>query len=163
MPEVEKEVSPFLEQYKHHPGVQVGLQFLQQWLDGARKGDRNVTVYEQMVRLAISRVSALEVLVEAAAVWLYATRNIRAVDDGQQLTNALGTAVLYLTPRAIKAVWVQGEQKEVPRRIGGPARREVGLHIRDALGLLLFNIATMIDRRTLKAEDTREALRAPFA
>lgn len=91
-----------------------------------------------------------------------ATRNIRALDDGPQLTHALGTAVLHLAPRAVRAVWAQGEQRDKPRRIGGSARRVVGQHIRDALGPLLFNVATTIDRTTLKAEDTRAALRASF-
>lgn len=101
-------------------------------------------------------------LVEVAAVWLYATRNIRAMDDGQQLTHALGTAVLHLSPRAVRAVWVQGEQRAMPRPIGGATRRVVGQHIRDTVGPLLFNVATTIDRTTLKAEDTQQALRAPF-
>jgi hypothetical protein len=157
-----EEVSQFLEHHANHVGVRIGIQCLQQWLDGAKAQDRGVPAYEQMARVSISRVSALDILVEVAAVWLYATRNIRALDDGEQLTYALGTAVLHLAPRAVRAVWVQGEQRETPRRIGGPARREVGQHIRDALGPLLFNVATSIDRTTLKGEDTRAALRVPF-
>lgn len=157
-----REVSQFLERHASHAGVQVATQFLQQWLDGARAGDRGVPAYQDIVRLAISRVSGLDMLVEVAAVWLYATRNIGAMDDGQQLTHALGTAVLHLSPRAVRAVWVQGEQREKPRRIGGAARRMVGQYIRDTVGPLLFNVATTIDRTTLKAEDTQQALRAPF-
>jgi hypothetical protein len=157
-----KEVAQFLERHAAHGGVQVGLQFLQGWLDSARAGDRSVPAYEDIVRLAISCVSGRDMLVEVAAVWLYSTRNIRALDDGPQLTHALGTAVLHLAPRAVRAVWVQGEQKETPRRIGGPSRRVVGQCIRDVLGPLLFNVARTIDRTTLKAEDSRAALRAPF-
>ncbi len=115
-----------------------------------------------MARLSISRVSALSILIEVAAVWLYATRNIRALDDGEQLTYALGTAVLHLAPGAVRAVWVLGEQREMPRRIGGPARREVGLYVRDTLAPMLLNVATTIDRTALKSDDTRAALRSPF-
>jgi len=157
-----EEVSQFLEHHANHVGVRIGIQCLQQWLDAAKARDHTVPAYEQMARLSISRVSALSILIEVAAVWLYATRNIRALDDGEQLTFALGTAVLHLAPRAVRAVWVQGEQREMPRRIGGPARREVGQYIRDTLAPLLLNVATTIDRTTLRSDDTRAALRAPF-
>ena len=159
-----KEVSTFLDQHQDHAGVQVALSFLQQWLDEARRdAAAEVPARSHLVRLSVSGVTPQDILREAAAVWLFSTRQSRTLPDDERLTYALGLAVLHLAPFAQGSRWVPGRgPTKAYRPPNGTARREAGEHLRNSLGPLLFNIATALDARKLASERTRSLLREPF-
>src|SRR5882724_955066 len=101
-------------------------------------------------------------VIEAAALWLFSTRNPSVLRDDDQLTYLIGTAVLHLAPRTSRGVWVNGKREKRYGRLAGRVRHAFGKLLRNELGILFLRIADTIQRQQEVEYDRRQTLGAPF-
>ncbi len=137
------EASAFIEKYQAHSGIQNALRWLGDWLRDASAGVR-VPAYAEFQRLNARGVSALDVLTESLAVWLYISRHVSNFPTNRAVDSAIGTCVLYVVPRARHEIWTNGTRTTTAEKISGGKRRETGELTRRGLGSLFLNIERQI-------------------
>lgn len=136
-----------------HPGVQLGIQFFTDWLEAACTV-RGVLARKHFLRLYDEGITAEELLIDCAGIWIYSFANPRQLPSEDPLTFALGIAVL--TKARNKRGCVSCQKLPVAER------RNVGLRIRQNLGSLFMNIFGMIRKREAEEEIRRNAMVEPL-
>jgi hypothetical protein len=154
-------VADFLERHASHEGLINALKWLQKWLDAARRADaatlgsENVPGARELRQVAEHGVTPLQLLTEAAALFMY-SQHQRGLPDDDRLTWAIGVRVLTMAPRERRYGMLHGKPRYWSRSVGKVARREVGRRIRTTLAPLLVNIVQGIEAE--RSEKQREAL-----
>lgn len=145
---------------KSNPAIIEAVALLQGWLEEAARG-RKVAAREDMDRLFNAGVTGLDVLIEAAALWLWFDRRKHHYDNGPELTHQIGTAVILLKPRPAAYRNRDGSARYKP--VGAVARRECGGLIRKHLATVLHNISQRVLRDELEVQQRAETLRTPLS
>lgn len=148
------EVVAFLARYKTHPGIVSALEILSTWLRDASAG-LQVPAHAEFQRLSAAGVSAQDILTEALATWLYIHRNPSTFPSNRSVDSAIGTSVLYLSPRSQREIWTNGVRTTTAEKISGGKRRTTGEFIRKGMGSLFLNI-----ERQIIADHEEQARRA---
>jgi hypothetical protein len=143
-----------------HEGIKVGLAFLRDYLTRASRFERvpGVVKLQRSVAACMESGRTLEdlardVLVTSSALWLYSTRWPSDLPDDVRLTVALARGVL---------VQGHGYAGVSDQHVDGPDLKDIGLHLRRHIGLLLLNIAHVIEDAKQAAERNRRALSRPL-
>lgn len=152
------EVTALLASNPDHPGLTAVLRWLNEWMSQAVTGDAPCG-NEMFSHMQQQGLSALEILTEICAVWVYAQRNPHRLPDDMRLTYALARNPVRL-----------GMFQQVTRRNGrkmtkhpkAVEMRESGKRIRHTLALFLINILDSLKRREEQTEAVRSSLSIPF-
>lgn len=153
-----EEVTDLITRNISHEATETALKFIQGWLDRAASGQSCVMASE-ITRLAHGGVSALDILIEASAVFLYSQRKPRSLPDDDRLSYQIGIAILRL---AEQRSYIARSGKKAHRRASGTDRKALGKHLRQTLGLFLFNVTATINRKEQEEQDMREKLWTPL-
>ncbi|MDB5808903.1 MAG: hypothetical protein JWN94_1025 [Betaproteobacteria bacterium] len=156
-------VTEFIGSNIEHKGIASALAFLRQWLERSTSGDKLLPAYEDFHRLNSKCIKPIDILIEAATVWLYSERHRERLPDDLRLTYAISLAVLHLAPRDYRSTWSQGRETVSPQRLSAAARLAVGEHIRTNLGLLISNIVRTMQKQQSEQHEFRQSLSAPFS
>lgn len=155
-----KEAQAVILANRENPAIIEAVGFLQAWLEEAARG-RRVAARADMDRLFNEGVTGLDILMEAAALWLWFDRRKHHHDDGEALTFQIGTAVILLKPRPAAYTNKDGSRRYRP--VGTVARRECGELIRKHLAMVLHNISQRVLKDELEARQRVETLRTPLS
>ena len=157
-------VEQLLAKHGDHEGVRIAERWIAEWIKKAAEARPQTPAQAALIRLFRQAVEPRSILVEAAAVWSFATRNPHSLPDDMRLTMALGTAIAHVVPTQFLY-----EHKGCYRykRVAPTAKRDIGVSIRQTLGLLLVRIAEGVadkERRTQQQRhETTAALGSPFS
>jgi hypothetical protein len=141
-----------------HVATVTCLKFIQDWLDKASNGQACVKASE-MARLAKGGVKPLDILLETSAIFLYSQRKPKHLPDDEQLSYQIGIAVLRLVAQHS---YTNINGKKSYRKPSGTERKSIGEHLRQSLGLFLFNVTTAINKQEQDEYDFREKLWTPL-
>ena len=153
-----EDVSALITKNISHVATVTSLRFIQDWLDNALSGQACIKASE-MARLAKGGVKALDILLETSAVFLYSQRKPRHLPDDEQLSYQIGIAVLRLVGQTS---YTNINGKKSFRKPSGTERKSIGQHLRQSLGLFLFNVTTAINKQEKDEFDFREKLWTPL-
>ena len=147
----------------NHPGVLSAVRWVQQWIDAAMRSDPTALARDDMHRLVTEGVTARDIVIEAAAQFLFQQANRHKYLNEDSESIALSLAVLHLAPLAKKTKRLpSGEVQEVCVDIKTAPRRKVGRYIRSHLIHLFLNLQKTIEDNRNAALTTREAFMAPL-
>ena len=152
------EVSELITKHLTHIATDTALKFIQAWLDNASSGKPCVMAYE-MARLCKGGVSALTILKEATAIYLYSQRKPNSLPDDERLNYQVGIALLRLTEQY---TFTDKHGNKAHRKASGTERKAIGRHLRQSLGLFLFNVVAAINKREQEDYTFRESLWTPL-
>lgn len=155
------EARTLLERNAEHEGVVNAIAWLDQWLKDSGEGYTTLPGARHFHRLHSHGVTAFDILVEFAALWLYSTRYPRRLPDDARLTYALAVNVFRMIPLDRIEDWRTGKKRSALPRHG--ETRDTGQRIRDTLGMLLLNVAEHCERQHELREQQRRAYRAPLS
>lgn len=156
------EVTDFVEKYQEHPSITVTMKWLKGWLEDAQKG-KAMQAAREIYRLADYGVTANDILIETAAIWLYATRFPNRLPDDERLTYALGIGMLSLAPLYNTYQYTNGVEKKRSKRVPGKARKLIGRQLRSELSILYMRIAERIQEEQAQKNSFRQTLAShPF-
>jgi hypothetical protein len=141
-----------------HPATETATRFIQKWLDDSSSGQARVAATE-MNRLVMGGVTAVQVLIEATAMYLYSQRRPKTLPDDERLSYQMANAVFRLSPQAS---YVSREGKRAYKRASGASRRATGKRLRDSLGLYFVNAYSAIRRKEEVEQEMRERLWTPL-
>lgn len=130
-----------------HKGIQFALKFLEKWLEDSWAG-KDVVCAHHFRRIYDNGVTALDILVEACSVWLFANRYPRRIRTDRHLTYALGHRLLRG-----RTYW---------GIILGPEARETGEHLRKNIGVLLVTVARAVVKREQEHDAKVKMLSQPL-
>lgn len=153
-----EDVSEIITSNIDHIATQTVLKFIQSWLDRALSGQPCVMASE-IARLARADVSALDILLEASAIFLFSHRNPKTLPDDVRQSYQIGIAILRL---AEQFTYTSSNGKKAHRKPSGTDRKAIGKYLRESLGLFLFNVTAAINRREQEEQDFREKLWTPL-
>ena len=153
-----KDVSEIITSNIDHIATQTVLKFIQSWLDRASSGQPCVMARE-IARLARADVSALDILLEASAIFLFSQRNPKSLPDDVRLSYQIGIAILRL---AEQFTYTTSNGTKAHRKPSGTDRKAIGKYLRESLGLFLFNVTAAINRHEQEERDFREKLWTPL-
>lgn len=153
-----EEVSGIISTNLDHIATQTVLRFIQTWLDKASSGQPCVMASE-ISRLSNSNVSALDILLETSAVFLFSQRKPNSLPDDVRLSYQIGIAILRL---AEQFTYTDRNGKKAYKKASGTDRRAIGKYLRESLGLFLFNVTASINRREQEEQEFREKLWTPL-
>lgn len=153
-----EDVSELITSNINHIATQTVLKFIQAWLDKAVSGQACVMAIE-MSRLAKASVSALDILLEASAIFLYSQRHPKSLADDERLNYQIGIGILRL---AEQFTYTASNGKKAHKKPSGTDRKAIGKYLRTSLGLFLFNVTAAINRREQEEQDFREKLWTPL-
>ena len=111
--------------------------------------------------MAQNNVPALDILQEACAVWLYATRNRYHFKSDAHETVCLAAAISRLAPLNTVTRYVEG-RAVVRCRDDRSGRLVFGQFLRETLARLFVGVACAIMDQNLETRGARESLRAEF-
>jgi hypothetical protein len=154
-----EDVSELILDNLEHLSTTTALSFIQKWIDDAKEGSPCVTPKE-LSRLSSKAVTALDILIEAASIYLYSQRNPHLLPDDKELSYQMGIGVLRLCPQTY-SINVSGFK--VWKKASGGERRDVGQYLRDNLGLYFYNVRNTINRQLELDKEFRENLFTPLA
>ena len=140
------------------PATQTVLNFIQSWLDKSTTGTPCFMARE-ISRLSNANVSALQVLIEASALFLFSQRNPKSLVDDDRLSYQIGISVLRL---AEQFTYTNSRGTKAHKKPSGTDRKAIGKHLRESLGLYFFNITAAINKREQDEKDFREKLWTPL-
>jgi hypothetical protein len=158
-----KAVAALLDAYPDHQGVKVALDWIANWLQQSAHGDRTQPGYVELARLHRYSVSPRDLLIWTAGVWLYSTRNPRALPDDSRLTFALAVAILRLAPLDQTKEYVYRSGVSTKYRQANRATREaIGNHLRLKLHPLYVQIVQGVENMKRAKREVQAALSVPF-
>lgn len=115
-------------------------------------------------RLSDGGITPLDVIIEAAALYVVSEWRSHFLDDQVALTRQTGTQVIFL---AVLGTTIKlerdGKKQYRTKRIPNSLRHLVGAAIRGALGSLLLNMAQSVIRKVEADEQAQHDLRKPFS
>ena len=138
-----------------HPGLLEALRIVAGWLDPVTAASSPLGLSEAR-RLGLAGVSALDVVTEAAAVYVLSRQRPRRLSTTRELRFAIARQVLRLAklPRSPR-----GHRADIP----GSLLDAVGARVLAVLGRFLANVASAVETQRDAAEQVREAFAAPFS
>jgi hypothetical protein len=154
-----QDVSRLIRSNADHPGIQYALQRIARLLSGREPVGRS-SLARHLTRLYDAAVKPEAVLTEAAALWLWSSRNPALLPDDIRLEFAIGAAVLRLAPLERTVSWRSGRSYSVSAKTGD--RRDLGHLIRNQLGPLLHNLTLTIHREEEQRRSMAQALALPL-
>ncbi|UCV01870.1 hypothetical protein [Dechloromonas denitrificans] len=165
--EYQKELNEVLEMFqghKDHPGLVSVLRWIDDWIEVASNGEAPAGNYIfgriHVKRIQGRDISALDILAEVAAVWVYAQRFPQSLPDDNRLTYALARNVARLaTFEKAKYGITKTKSTKYPTAL---ELRGVGERIRQTLALFLINVVKSLEAKAEKAKDFRTSLSIPF-
>lgn len=153
-----EDVSAIISNNIEHLATQTALKFIQAWLDKSVSGQACFMARE-IARLSNDGVSAVRILSETAAVFLYSQRKPNSLPDDDRLSYQIGIAILRL---AEQYSYIASNGKKSHRKASGTDRKAIGRYLRESLGLFLFNVTAAINRREQEEQEFREKLWTPL-
>lgn len=159
------EIAEFLKQHSNHAGVVAALSWIDQWQHMSISDDPNEACkqpagIDTMNRLRAHGVAPLEILTEAAALWLYSYRFPAKLMDDKRLTYAISRAIYNKAPAHKRQSWTSANVFR--QRMSADEKNGIGGRIRDTLGLLILNIISTIHARQAAKESIKASFCAPF-
>jgi hypothetical protein len=142
-----------------HTSTQTAIKFIQSWLDKSKAGVPCVCATE-MSRLAYADVTALKILLESTAIFLYSQRNPKSLPDGLELSYQMSVGILRLAPQVIVNHTPKGYT--VRRKANATERKAIGKYLRESLGLFYYNVFNTISRKEKEEYDFRQSLYTPL-
>lgn len=153
-----EDVSNLITKNINHVATVTSLTFIQSWLDMASNG-KSCLQASEIDRLVKGGVSALDILLETSAVFLFSQRKPKSLHDNEELSYQIGIAVLRL---AEQTSYINSSGIKCHRKPSGTERKSIGQHLRQSLGLFLFNVTTAINKQEQDEFDFREKLWTPL-
>jgi hypothetical protein len=109
-------------------------------------------------------VEAREALEIVGGVWLYAHRHPHRLPDDDRLTLHLGYSLIAARPRPYRVkVGRTGRTWHNVNKITATPRREVGMFVRNRLGIFWRRVFEAMDAKHQRIIETNLALQQPFA
>jgi len=140
-----------------HKGIAYAVDFLEDWLkDSACEGNRYRTQAKHFARLYRDGVTAIDILVECSALWLFWQRNPNRIDSLKHWKYVAGNCVIHLSPYGV------GRGHHKPLKTSGKERREVGEGIHKAIGTMIVLVARAIMDEERKREEVLKAMHQPL-
>ena len=160
------EIQSFLKKHMEHPGIISALKWLSEWQHLTISSDpieakAQPAAILVMYRLRVAGVTPLDILTEAASLFLYSRRYPSKLPDNQLLTVAISRAIYYLSPSDKRQNWNSGALQSV-----APTAKErdgIGQRVRDVLGRLLMNIIDGMQAEVEAKAAVRDSFSAPFS
>lgn len=153
-----QEASKIITDNLEHVSTQTALAFIQLWLDKAKNGTPCVCATE-VSRLAYSNVTALKILIESSAIFLYSQRHPNSLKDGVELSYQIGIGILRLAPQV---TYRTTGGKSGRRKANGTERKSIGKYLRESLGLYMYNVFNTINRKEKIDQEFRQSLYTPL-
>ena len=148
---------------RDHPGILSAVQWTQQWLDNAVHQSKATLAAEDLRRLQDSGVTAQDIVIEAAAFYIYQQGNKHKFFNDAAEDVALSLAVLGLAPLGKKTTYLpNGATGSTRINIKSSPRKKVGRYIRSHLIHLFINLQQVIRANRDAALTTRQAMQAPL-
>jgi hypothetical protein len=165
------QVEEILEGNLSHQGINNAVQWVASWMSDAVAGKTLSKVHGTIVapvdmrRLADSGVAPIDIIVEAAALWIYQQHNRHKFESDEAEEVALSNAVLSLAPRSVRTSWsgVQGKTVKQPVKITTKTRKELGRRLKLHLLPLFHNFKTTIENNSKVQKTAREAMFEPLS
>lgn len=173
-----KEVEAILKANPMHPGLVQAMSLLQQWMQRAALNPQAYKGAEQVYRLVSHGVTPLDVIREAAALYLWSRDNpgqaSSAWPDDTAADFALARAVFRLapTPRRVlrSKVGIAGDWKlkldsdnSYQPKPRPSSLREVGKYLRQLLAPLVVGLSVAVQQSRAQKKDPQALLKLPFA
>lgn len=148
---------------RDHPGILAAVQWTQQWMDNALSRSKETVAAEDLRRLQNSGVTAREIVIEAAAFYIYQQNNKHKFFNDAAEDIALSLAVLGLAPLGKKTTYLpNGATGSTRINIKSSPRKKVGRYIRSHLLHLFINLQQVIRANRDAALSTRQAMQSPL-
>jgi hypothetical protein len=167
-------VGELLQANASHPGAVLALQWITAWVTKAAEAyGRSSASYkgaEEVVRLVQHGVTAKDILVEVAAVFLWLRRHPNALPNDRARHFAISRAVFALAPRERRITrtasggWgsVKTAQSYSPKARPS-ALAYVGQHLQASLAPFLANVQTSLETMDEQRANALAAMQAPLA
>lgn len=160
-----REVRELFTSNKDHPGLISVVHWIESWVEAASNHEApagNAIFGRIHVKRIHGRegLTALDILTEIAAIWVFATRYPQRLPDDQRLTFALSRNVARLA--TLEKVQYGNTKSKTTKNPTVAELRGVGLRIRQTLGLFLINVVESLKRKAEKAQDFKDSLSIPF-
>lgn len=154
-----QEASKIITDNIDHVSTQTALTFIQSWLEKSINGSPCVCATE-VSRLAYSNVTALQILIESSAIFIYSHRHPNSLKDGVELSYQIGIGILRLAPQV---TYRTTGGKKGRRKANSTERKSIGKYLRESLGLYLYNVFNTINRKEQLDQEFRQSLYSPLA
>jgi hypothetical protein len=132
------------------------VDFIDGWLNDASTGDHYRVQAKHFARLKAAGVTAVDILVECSALWLFWQRNPSRIDSLKHWKYMAGNCVIHLSPYGV------GRGQNKPLKTSGKERREVGEGIHKAIGTMIVLVARAIRDDERKREEVLKAMHTPL-
>lgn len=155
-------VEEFMGSNRNHKAIQGATWFLE---DAIYENEYvHASLAQSLSHFSSNNISAHELIVETAALWLYYSRNPQKFDSDLAFTHALGTAALYLHPRKLIKTHKtpSGQKKYTYKRHSGVMRRELGIFLQKYLGVFYLNLIKGIEHNCNQIRKPMNMLCIPF-
>ena len=161
------QVRTLLDANADHPGAQQVLRLITAWMATATNNDSAFPGAEELARLSGHGVTAMDMLVEACALWSMLQRSPRTLPQGgpdadRAVDFAISRAVFGLAPRARRQSWTTPGSRSYSTKARSSALAHIGKHLRQTLAPFLVNVAHSIEPEADLKAKAAEAMRAPF-
>ena len=154
-------VVAFVKKHREHVAIKAAVSWLDELLNNAAAGQPGIAA-SHFSRIHQHGVSAVDVLVASATLWLYSHRNPTALVDDERLDYAIGRAVLHLAPRESHVARTPRGRERRYKRIAGTTRGAVGRFLRENLGVMWIRMCDSLDAAESRREEARQTLGTPF-
>jgi hypothetical protein len=153
-----QEASKIINDNLDHVSTKTALAFIQSWIDKSMNGSPCVCATE-VSRLAYSNVTAIQILIESSAIFIYSQRHPNSLKDGNELTYQIGIGILRLAPQV---TYRTTGGKKGRRKANGTERKSIGKYLRESLGLYMYNVFNTINRKEQLDLEFRQSLYTPL-
>jgi len=143
-----------------HTGIVTATKWIQEWLNYAEADVPGTIAREELQRLLKHGVTATQIFIEAASVFVFQRNNPFQFKNDDALDIAVSLAILKLAPLAKKIGVTSG--KPTTMIIKAKVKLEVGKRIRVHLQPLFVNLLTAIERNKSQAEEVHKAMLIPL-
>lgn len=143
-----------------HAGTAEAVALLDDWKAKGAEGTPGTPAPYSAHWLAVHAVDSVAILIELAALWFWAADNPRSLPDDRRLSSALAHVTMRLAPVERRTSVRSGATRSI--HWGGPAKRELGMFLRDTFAPFFVNVTNYFTRQRTASLSQVEALRAPF-
>jgi len=154
------QVKELVESNHSHTGIVTATKWLQDWLNYAEAAVPGTIAAEELQRLLQHGVTATQIFIEAASVFVFQRNNPFQFKNDDSLDIAVSLAILKLAPLAKKVGIISGRSTTVT--IKAKVKLDVGKRIRVHLQPLFVNLLSAIERNKSQAEEVYKAMLSPL-
>jgi hypothetical protein len=154
-------VARIVKKHHDHPAIDAGRSIIRSTLAEAMENPARSPAHRELARIAQAGTSPEVILIEAAAVFLFARGNPHTLPDDVRLTSAMGYAASLLAPRQCTRTQRTrtGATRRHYREVPGAVRRALGGWLRTELSPLLANLLIAAEATAALQMRRREAMR----